>query len=181
MRVNWEMREPIAKLGDIINVRGYGHRRFEVFAVNYEASMDAVESFEEVYYDVVSVDLADFIIARQEDVIVVETPNEIDYDKLEDYSAQGYYDIIPSFTIDISEYVDVGKPKESTNKEEVDVPRNRSKTDKIDALLDDLNRFKTLIEMMGEDDEDEDTYYRDRVDEINAELAVMTGGGIRDE
>src|SRR5690625_2462400 len=134
MRGKWEMREPIAKLGDIINVRGYGHRRFEVFAVNYEASMDAYESFEEVYYDVVSVDLADFMIAWQEDVLVVETPNEIDYDKLEEYSAQDYYDIISTFTV----FEDVGKPKVTTSKGEDDVPRNRSKTDKIDVLLDEL-------------------------------------------
>lgn len=173
----WEMREPIAKLGDIVNVRGYGHRRFEVFSVNYEAAMDAVESFEEVFYDVVSVDLADFMIAWQEDVTVVETPNEIDYEKLEGHSAQSYYDIISSFTIDYNGLMGGNKPKEQiTKKEEVDVPKNRSKSDKIDVLLDELHRFQTLIEMMGEDDEDEDTYYRDRVDEIKAELAAMTGG-----
>src|SRR5690625_7825266 len=173
MRGKWEMREPIAKLGDIINVRGYGHRRFEIFAVNYEASMDAHESFEEVYYDVISVDLADFMVAWQEDVIVVETPNEIDYDRLEEYSAQDYYDIISSFTV----FEDVGKQKVSTNKEEVDVPRNRSKSDKIDALMDEVYDYQTTINIVGEDHEEGDGYYRDKVDGIKAELAAMAGGG----
>lgn len=173
----WEMREPIAKLGDIVNVRGYGHRRFEVFSVNYEAAMDAVESFEEIFYDVVSVDLADFMIAWQEDVTVVETPNEIDYEKLEGHSAQSYYDIISSFTIDYNGLMGGNKPKEQiTKKEEVGVPKNRSKSDKIDVLLDELYDYQTTINIVGDDHEEGDGYYRDKVDEIKAELAAMMGG-----
>lgn len=167
----YHMREPIARLGDIIQIKGYGSRKFEVFSVFYSLEVDAVEEFEEIFYDVSEINGEELLMAWQEDIVVLETPHEVDYERLEELSSKMFEDVLETFDITMgfkSTKVD------KVEKEDADVPRNRSKADKIDTLLDELNRFRTLIKLLGEDEGDEDTYYRDKVDEIKAELAELT-------
>src|SRR5699024_7348318 len=80
---NMEDRQPCAKIGDIIQIRGYGNRKYEVFSVQYTKDVYPSEMFVDICYDTVSLDGTDFILAFQEDITVVNTPENVDYKRLE--------------------------------------------------------------------------------------------------
>src|SRR5690625_4853708 len=97
------MREPIARLGDIIQIKGYGSRKFEVFHVAYSYEVDAVEEFEEIFYDASEINGEEITMAWEEDITVLETPNEIDYDRLEELSAKSFENVIESMELTLGD------------------------------------------------------------------------------
>lgn len=185
MRGKWEPREPIAKLGDIVQIRGYGERKFEIFTLSYSMDMDAVDLFEDIYYDVAALDVPEYLLACQEDIIVVETPNEVDYDTLEEHSVQNNietYSYLSSIGLQGYEMVtgDTDEVDDDNTEEGEIVPKQRKEdekeSDKVDELLTELSDYYTLVGLVGEDYEDGDGYYKRKIDDVKAELAELTGG-----
>lgn len=177
----WEMREPVAKLGDIIQIRGYGSRKFEVFSISYTMDVDAVDIFEDVFYDVAALDSHDYMLACQDDIIVLETPIDVDYDRLEEYLVDQDYAqhmMLKSLgldgydapeTISREEGSDVEKRKEGETKAETNA-------EKVDRLLMELYDSYTLVGIVGEDYEEGDGHYKRKIDAIEAELKELAGG-----
>ena len=65
--------EPIANIGDLVSVKEQGMRIFEVIGFSHEYQIDAENVFEEIYYDLVCVTTAEFMLADQFSVNVVES------------------------------------------------------------------------------------------------------------
>jgi len=65
--------EPIANIGDLVSVREHGMRIFEVIGFSHEYQIDAENVFEEIYYDLMCVSTAGFVMADQSSVNVVES------------------------------------------------------------------------------------------------------------
>lgn len=181
----WEFREPIAKLGDIIQIRGYGSRKFEVFSISYAVDIDVIDMFEDVFYDVAALDSHDYMLACQEDIIVLETPTDVDYDRLEEYLVRQDYaesTILKSLGLDgyeVTEIDEQGSEQDNEQEEEGVVDKREeieSRTDKVDRLLTELYDYYTLIGLVGGDYEEGDGHYRRKIDDIEAELKELTGG-----
>lgn len=180
--MNEEMREPIAKIGDIIQIRGYGNRKYEVFSLQYAKDVFPTEMFIDICYDAVSLDGEDFIFAYQEDITVVQTPANVDYKRLEYLSEKSVNmntdimdDLLKGFEIVPDDAAENITAKE-TEEDEVEANKEDDKPKNVDDLLDELIDYQELIRIVGEDYEDGDGYYRRKVDECMAKLAKMTGG-----
>jgi len=63
--------KPIANIGDIVRVEGYGLRTFEVVAYSYERYIDAENDVDDIWYDVACTQTTDLILAGQEDITVL--------------------------------------------------------------------------------------------------------------
>lgn len=68
---NHEPLRPIANIGDLITVKGYGIRTFQVDAFTHEFHYDAETQLEEIYYDVTCVQSFEQLVADQEDIAIV--------------------------------------------------------------------------------------------------------------
>ena len=99
----WYRREPVAKLGDVIQIKGYGSRKFEVYAVYYSFDMDAVDMFEDIYYDVASLDGKEYLMAWQEDIVVLETPDIVDYERLETHASRTFEEVFKTELVGLDE------------------------------------------------------------------------------
>lgn len=73
---------PIAKIDDIIYVKGYGFRMFRVYAITYEYHRDAENELEEIYYDIVCMKTYECLVADQEDNSIVTEEEETSIDDL---------------------------------------------------------------------------------------------------
>ena len=169
---NMEDRQPCAKIGDIIQIRGYGNRKYEVFSVQYTKDVYPSEMFVDICYDTVSLDGSDFILAFQEDITVVNTPENVDYKRLEylaEKSIEPFGDIFGGI---FGGGFEIVASDDQFEKEGEEMPEE--KTESIDDLLDELNDYKALIELFGEDYEDGDGYYKRKADECMTKLAKMT-------
>lgn len=170
--VNWQ-REPIAKIGDIIHIRGYGNKEFEVFSVQCTIDTFPTESYYDICYDVVSLNGEEYILAFQEDITVVESPLDVDYERLE-YLSERSVEMDFERMNEILQGFDLVPDDNHTEMEEDVV--EESKTETVDDLLDKLNDYNELIATVGEDYEEGDGYYRRKVDDIKAKLRGIIGG-----
>lgn len=171
----YHMREPIARLGDIIQVKGYGSRKFEVFSVFYSLEVDAVEEFEEIFYDVSEIDGEELMMAWQEDIVVLETPHEVDYERLEELSAKMFEDVLESFDISMGfESTKRDKAEKEASDMRKKAEEEQVRADRIDYMLTLLSDYTALVELFGEDYEEGDKYFAKKIDHINAKLAELT-------
>ena len=62
---------PIANIGDLVSVKGYGIRTFQVDAFSHEFHYDAENVSEEIYYDVTCTTTLEYLLADQSAIAVV--------------------------------------------------------------------------------------------------------------
>lgn len=200
-----EMRQPVAKLGDIVHIRGYGNAEFEVFSVSSLNEINPLEWFEEITYDVARIVgkgvYAEQLLAYQEDITVVNTPNEVDYEQLEDHLIQRDMDINETlanlglegyeiFLTDEDAMDKMNAQYEENMKEAIDdiakgieetmgkvTPRLEAPQDddeRIDELLTELIDYQELVAEVGNDYEQGDGHYWNHVEDIKKELRRIT-------
>lgn len=176
---------PKATIGDMINIKGYGSTTFQVFSVMHEIYVDAEVSYEEIYYDCYCDKDNQYYYADDEDVTVVSRPDDVDYDKLKEYtskvnedwtSVSGMMDEIAKIEKKVEEeFNDVRNHFEKESNEH----KTKNKREKIDDLLVDLYDVNSLIRNFGEheDDEKRDRKYVLKKNEIEAKLKEITEEG----
>lgn len=158
-----ERMSPVAKLGDIITIEGYGDLLFRVFNVSYSVEENAIDKFEDVYYDVVSLRDGEFVLADHYDATIVDSPAVADLDQLIEHfydSEQALQDTLTSLGMNESNIKHLSD-KYDIVKEDVDM----SESNAIDKILDEINDWKELIEIVGEDKN-----YREHIARLENEM-----------
>ena len=164
-----------ANIGDIVIDANHPAREFQVDGYSHEIYTDADGQYEEITYDVYDVESCEFLIAFEEDLTVV-----VKAEMADDY-LRSKYGINASKPSDIERKIVGDIMKEFTAKEKalteakdiVNKAESRQGKDDIDTLLDEINDYKTLIKMFG----DEDKKYELAICEAKAKLKELTEGG----
>ena len=168
-------RKNKANIGDIVIDANHPAREFQVDGYSHEIYTDANGEYEEITYDVYDVETCEFLIAFEEDLTVV-----VKAEMADDY-LRSKYGINASKPSDIERKIVDDIMKEFTAKEKAlreakaivnKAGDSRNKVD-VDTLLDEINDYKTLIKMFG----DENKKYELAICEAKAKLKELTEGG----
>lgn len=62
---------PVAGVGDIVRIEGYGIRTFEVFSYSYEYYVDKENEYDDLWYDLTCTKTFEYFTAGQEDIVVL--------------------------------------------------------------------------------------------------------------
>lgn len=171
-----------ANIGDIVIDANHPAREFQVDGYSHEIYTDAEGEYEEITYDVYDVETCEFLIAFEEDLtVVVKAEMADDYlrikygindNKPSDIERKIVDDIMREFTAKekaLREAKDMpDKPTANPQR-----PKEMTKQERIDRLLDEINFYKLLIELMG----DEGRKFELAICGAKAKLKEMTGNG----
>lgn len=152
-----------AKIGDLVIVNGYDGRIFQVESYTYQKTY-FTEYIDEYYtYDVVDIATEEYTVAFDEDLYVIcraENVEQFIRDNPQLGMVTVYLETPPTPTFPLGE----SKTKTQSDKR------------KIDELLDELNDYRTLVELFGEheDDKKRDRKYVLRMSEIIAQLKELS-------
>ena len=176
-------RVPKACIGDIVNIKGYGNRTFEVLSIMHEIYVDADVSYDEVYYDCYSYSDGDYYFADDEDITVVSRPEQVDFERLSEHSKNmdEKWSNVSEMVDGMSEMLDqkinqaakeLGEAFNDVHKRDTNKRKSKSKKERIDDLLIELYDVNQLIKNFGEheDDDRKDRKYSLRKNEIEAKL-----------
>lgn len=151
---------PIAGIGDLITLIGYGQRVFRVDSYTHEFIYEIDATTEDIYYDCTCVSSSEYMIGAQDDVTVVCDETQADA-FLRNYEHPKFNEIKPfDFGNIFAEVKIVIKPVAKTK-----VPTKQAR---IDALLDER------LDVGSEDDSakvaDMEAYKQRRYNEIDAQI-----------
>lgn len=159
---------PVARVDDIITIEGYGDRLFRVTGYTHEFTYNKHESYEEIWYDCYCVITAEFMMAEQDDVMSVVLAHESKA-IIDDYLERQADLILSNVFTDYGDWKDAEITKEAyepmTKK-----PKEKTRNQRIDELLDEMNNVRETRVILGED------HYAERMDEINVQLAELNEG-----
>lgn len=167
-----------ANLGDIITIGGYGEMLFRVFAKSYNEETNAYESYVDVFYDVISLETGEFLLADNEDITIIDSPSTVDTDTLKmhaDDNSEAIKSIIETLGKYDHEIMYSSSDENDDNiGTEIDMSGHKIVDDDnsaIDKLLDEMNDWKELVKNFGED-----VHYMTNIKRIKDELKRITGG-----
>lgn len=182
---------PIANIGDLVNVDGYADKLAEVISYTHEFRYEPDKIYEDIYYDCVCVDSAEYLLASNEDLTVVcQAQDSSDYLRI--YHSKKDNDITSEILgEDLTEENFQREMERQWSKliieseggtmipKKTDKGRKKSpsivRQERIDELLDEMLNVMAVAELVGSDDE----YCRDRISEIEAELERLAKEGKR--
>lgn len=168
-------RQPIAKIGDIIHIKGYGNRKYEIFSIQHTKDVFPTEAFVDICYDTVSIDGTEFNLAYQEDITVVTSPENVDYERLEYMSEKSLEDVGDTLEGILVGYEIVASDIKAFGNKGYNDPSKEDIGAEVDGLLDELSDCLQLIDMFGEDMYEGDGYYRMISEEIKSKLTKIIG------
>ncbi len=152
---------PIARIGDLITLQGYGKRVFRVDSYTHEFIYEIDATTEDIYYDCTCVSTSEYTIGAQDDVTVV--CNEAQADAfLKTYKHPKFNARMPNVLENIfAEVKTVTKPVAKTKA----VPTKQAR---IDALLDERNNVGSADDFVKVEFMEEFTLWR--YEEIDAKI-----------
>lgn len=155
--------KPAATIGDIVTIDGYGRRLFRVDGYTHEFMYDEDGANEDIWYDVSCVITGDYTIGAHDEVkFVCEAKYAETYIAAYDHPA--LEPLNGGLTMN---FIDVPAPIPPPK------PRIRTKVQtQIDALLDEMNDTRSLIETIG----DADGEYARKISEIQTKLRELMEG-----
>ena len=152
--------KPIAAIGDLVTISGYGARLFRVDSYTHEFLYERGAEYEDIYYDCTCATTAEYELGAQEDITVICKESEAD-------ALLAMYDhpeIDEEKTDDLNKlFVEVRivtKPVEKT--------KEPTKQERIDALLDERNDVGSTDDFVIV--ADAEAYKQRRIDEIDAKI-----------
>ncbi|MCG7345360.1 hypothetical protein MHZ92_14570 [Sporosarcina sp. ACRSL] len=170
------MLEPIAQIDDLVTIEGYGDRVFRVDGFTHEVVYGRDYAEEDIFYDCHCVITAEYMIGGQDDIeVVCKAPNAEAY--LRNYEMPAFTTLIFGQSIYTEGDDDMFgmNPFSQYNKAPVKPvvkPKEPTKQQKIDALLDERNTVGSSDEFVTV--ADMEAYKQRRYDEIDAQIKELT-------
>jgi len=161
------------RIGDRINILGYGDEIFVIYAVYHDYYIDAETEYFETYYDCYREKDGEYYYAEEADITLVERPEKRDFDEIRKQQEKANQSIKENVMRALRDAFLEPERLEAAGDESI------NKNEKIDELLTELSDVMTLISMFGEheDDEKRDRKYALRKCEIEAELINLIEEG----
>ncbi|SER88465.1 hypothetical protein [Psychrobacillus sp. OK032] len=159
--------KPIANIGDIVTINGYGRRLFRVDAYTHEFMVDEDGTEEDIWYDVSCVNTGEYTIGAHDEVKFVcgATHAEV-------FIANYDHPVTPSLLSGLSFTVNVDSAENVAPVTPKPKPKSRQqKQAQVDELLDELNDLTLLNEFFGGKDEE----YTERIAEVSEKLKAVSG------
>lgn len=159
--------KPVATFGDLVTTEGYGPHLFAVEAFRYEYHHEPHVSFTVLVYDLTCVyGDSGYIIAEQDDLTLACKAEKADA-FLKAYEPAPTTTSKPTLMAQIYRAIGNGGERTMTKK---------TKQERIDALLDELDAVIQTRELMREIGHADVAEYERKVDEIKGKLAEISGG-----
>src|SRR5690554_2015861 len=164
---------PIAQLGDLVTINGYANRLFRVDSYTHEFTFERGIESEDIYYDCTCVTAGEYTLGAQEDLTVVcregqteEFLKTYEHPEIDVVASDLFENMFGNiFGGEADTVIQPYKPINTIIKK----PKEPTKQERIDALLDDMNNVNNAIELIG----DEGGGYAERLGEIKAELGAI--------
>lgn len=164
------MLEPIAQIDDLITIEGYGERVFRVDGYTREDIVNREFEDEDILYDCHCVVTAEYMLGGQDDIAVVCKAADADA-YLRTYEMPAFKSLLfgqSIYTEGESGMFNAFKPKVNTPAPK---PKEPTRDEKIDALLDERNNVGTSDDFVTV--ADMEAYKQRRYDEIDAKIKEL--------
>ena len=170
------MNKPEYTFSDLVHIAGYGSRIFKIESYRVEHCYSPSEEWTDIVYDLVDIETQAYVECDEEDMRLADGSSvdetELDGTGIDIFDFMGG---LGELYYEMEETKMAKEPRKPTARElsgqeaERRKQARKDRAAKVDALLDEMNDTKVLVEMFPEDDE-----FKAKVEYLTIKLAEVS-------
>lgn len=175
------MNKPEYNFSDLVHIAGYGSRIFKIESYRVEHCYSPSEEWTDIVYDLIDTETGAYVECDEEDMRLADGDgegDELDGTGIDIFDFMGGLSGLGELYYEMEETKMAKEPRKPTARElsgqeaERRKQARKDRAAKVDALLDEMNDTKVLVEMFPEDDE-----FKAKVEYLTIKLAEVTAEG----
>ncbi|MEY8188605.1 hypothetical protein AB4X15_02880 [Peribacillus simplex] len=173
------MNKPEYTFSDLVHIAGYGPRIFKIESYRVEHCYSPSEEWTDIVYDLIDTETGAYVECDEEDMRLADGSSvdeiELDGTGIDIFDFMGGLSGLGELYYEMEETKMAKEPRKPTARElsgqeaERRKQARKDRAAKVDALLDEMNDTKVLVEMFPEDDG-----YKTKVEYLKIKLAEVT-------